>query len=298
MGIFPSLEVLPVFVGFPRDGPSFPFSPLAFSCYGEISRNLLTRQLIGGIIPWEIFVTDVLSLPGQRNQWHVPIFLQACPTELVLREPVYRALYPPKGKAVKLPAKLTLGVESRNSLTKSQFVEWLKHWKGSSSVQITYRMLPMGLMAEALAAEAIDAMIAPAPWGIHAELAGIAKRDTRFAPGKFAQQLAMVCHRELLDDHREMMKCIPEAISLARKRLEDSAEFEAAVRMMSKSGRPVLPLELLDRARLLYEFASLDEDVVPDAESMAAELARLGKLTVLPSQISPIERTARLLVPT
>jgi hypothetical protein len=96
MGVFPSLEVLPVFVDLPPDGLCYPFVPKAFSCYGEISRNLLTRQLAGGILPWEIFVTDILSLPGQRNRWHVPMFLHACPTELVLREPVYRALYPAK----------------------------------------------------------------------------------------------------------------------------------------------------------------------------------------------------------
>lgn len=285
-----------MFVEFPADQPRLPFSPKAFSSYGEISRNLLTRKLIGGIVPWEIFVSDVLSLPGQRNQWHVPMFLHACPTELVLREPIYRALYPPKGGvAVKLPARLTLGVESRTSLTKLQFVEWLKHWKGSSSIQITYRMLPMSLMAEALAAEAIDAMIAPAPWGLHAEAAGIAKRDTRFAPGKFVQQLAMVCQREFLDEHRETMKSVSETISLARGRLGSSPEFEAAVRGMSRSGRPVLSLELLDKASLLYQFSSLDQDIVPNAEFLVAELARLAELTALPSQISPIERTAKLL---
>lgn len=299
MGVFPSLEVLPVFAEFLKEGskrPFLPFAPKALSCYGEISRNLLTRKLVGGIIPWEIFVKDVLSLPGQRNQWHVPMFLQACPTELVLRESIYRALHPAKGGAAgKLPARLTLGVESSNSLTKYQFVEWLKQWKGAASVQITYRMLPMGLMAEALAVEAIDAMIAPAPWGIHAEAAGIARRDTRFTPGKFVQQLAMVCQREFLGDCGEVMKSISETILLARKRLSAPAEFEAAVRSMARSGSPLLSLELLEKARALYQFDSFDQDLVPDAESLAAELARLAALTVLPSQISPIERTARLL---
>ena len=164
LGILPSLEVLPFFArdsDDPCGGPAFPFRLKAFSSYGEISRDMLTRKLMGGIIPWEIFISDVLALPGQRADWKVLLFLHACPTELVLREPIHKAFYPAQSNArTKLPTRLTIGVESQNSLTKAQSREWLNHWKNSRSIELTFRMLPMDLMIQALEAEALDAIIA------------------------------------------------------------------------------------------------------------------------------------------
>ena len=200
LGILPSLEVLPFFAS---DSPQstacrdFSFRLKAFSSYGEISRSLLTRKIMGGIIPWEIFIADVLARPGQRTSWKIPLFLHACPTELVLREPVYKAFYPSQGGApAKLPQRLTVGIESQNSLTKGQSREWLNHWKNGGATELAFKMLPMDMMIHALKAEALDAIIAPSPWGIHAESTGLGKRDPRFSPGKFAQRLVVVCHRE------------------------------------------------------------------------------------------------------
>ena len=122
-------------------GRNFPFQLKAYSSYGEISRCLLTRKIMGGIIPWEIFIADVLALPGQRASWKIPIFLHACPTELVLRESVYKAFYPSQGGApAKLPQRLTVEIESQNSLTKSQSREWLNQWKNGPSTELLFRM--------------------------------------------------------------------------------------------------------------------------------------------------------------
>jgi hypothetical protein len=295
IGIFPSLEVLPIFEDFGRDGLGFPFQPKAFSSYGEIARKLLTGKLCGGIIPWELFVADIWSLPGQRNQWNVPIFLQPCPPELVLRESVFKAFYPAKG-AAKLPGHLTLALESQNSLTKRHFHEWLKHWPKSESIDIRYRMLPIELMIEALETGAIDAMIVPSPWGIHADAEGIGFLEPRFTPGPFVQKLAMVCHRDFMLNHKQAMNRIHGVTASARRQLASKPGFEAAVRRMTASGRPMIALDLMEKAATTHRFASFDKDSVPDAGSLAADLARLAEFSALPIQIAPLERTARLLV--
>ncbi len=299
LGILPSLEVLPL-VGrsFRGEGADGVLQPKAFSSYGEIVRGLLTHQLTGGVLPWEIFVADVLSLPGQRNQWHVPIFLHACPTELVLRESVHRIFYPAKGSArQKVPASLTLGVENRSSLTKHQFREWIKQWPGTGGIKVTCRMLPMELMVQAMEAEAIDAIIAPSPWGLHTEMGGTGKMDFRFKPGKFVQKLALVCHKDYFSSHRKAMDAIPAGIAAARMELREASAFGDAVDCLARCGKPTLGRDLMARAAELHGFAELKEDLVPDSHTLSAELSRLADLAVLPAQVTLGEQTARLLLP-
>jgi hypothetical protein len=301
LGILPSLEVLPFFASDepqPSTCGDFPFQLKAFSSYGEISRNLLTRKIMGGIIPWEIFIADVLALPGQRASWKIPIFLHACPTELVLRESLYKTFYPSQGGApTKLPQRLTVGIESQNSLTKGQSREWLSHWKSGSSIELVFRMLPMDMMIHALQAEALDAIIAPSPWGIHAESTGLGKRDPRFSPGKFAQRLVMVCHREFLEQHPDLSQNLAQGLAGARTRLKDPATFSKSIQRMSRCGRPLVQGDFLEKAATLHSFSSLDQDEIPDLQKLVAELMALNDFSVLPSQVAASEQTARLLLP-
>lgn len=301
LGILPSLEVLPFFASDSPErspGRDFPFQLKAYSSYGEISRCLLTRKIMGGIIPWEIFIADVLALPGQRASWKIPIFLHACPTELVLRESVYKAFYPSQGGApAKLPQRLTVGIESQNSLTKGQSREWLNQWKNGSSTELLFRMLPMDMMIHALQAEALDAIIAPSPWGIHAESTGLGRRDPRFSPGKFAQRLVMVCHREFLERYPDLSQTLAGNIAGARTQLKDPATFTKSIERMSRCGRPLVQHDFLAKAATLHSFSSLDNDVVPDMQKLVAELMALNEFSVLPSQVAPSEQTARLLLP-
>ncbi len=293
LGILPSLEVLPLFAA-----ENLPLRLKPYSSYGEISRDLLTRKLSGGIIPWEIFIADVLALPGQRASWKVLLFLHACPTELVLSEAAYKTFYPPAGShRSKLPARLTVGVESQNSLTKAQSREWLGHWKDGREVRLNFRMLPVDLMIQALAAEALDAIIAPSPWGMHAEASGLGRRDPRFSPGKFAQQLVLVCHREFLETHADLPRSLSHGIASARVRLQDSAAFGQAIARMVKCGQPALRHGLLEQAATLHSFNSFHHDIVPDLQKLVAELMSLEDFSILPAQVAAGEQTARLLLP-
>ncbi|NJM39229.1 MAG: hypothetical protein HC845_16030 [Akkermansiaceae bacterium] len=128
IGILPSLEVLPFFWDGFKELGDVHFA--ARSSYGRIMREMLGGSLAGGILPWEIFVSDIFARPNQRNRWVVPLFVQAYPTELVLKESISRAIHQAKrGSPIKLPAQLVIGVESMNSLTKRQFYDWLGQFK-------------------------------------------------------------------------------------------------------------------------------------------------------------------------
>jgi hypothetical protein len=53
----------------------------------------------------------------------------------------------------------------------------------------------------------------------------------------------------------------------------------------------------LERAADLHSFSSLNKDIIPDVPKLLAELMALNDFSVLPSQVSPSEQTARLLLP-
>ncbi len=301
LGILPSLEVLPFFAdGFNagRQCDDLPMQLKPYSSYGEIARGLLTRNLMGGIIPWEIFIADILALPGQRACWKIPLFLQACPTELVLREAVYKAFYPPHSALqAKPPQHLRIGIENQHSLTKVQLLEWLGNWKDGLSTKITFTMLPMETRIQAFQAGSLDAMIARSPWGIHAESTGLGKRDLKFSPSKYHQRLVLVCHRDFLEEKPHLSQELARSVTRARTQLKDPATFSKAIENMAHCGKPFLRAELLEKAADLHSFATLADDMVPDVRTLVAELMMLDDLAILPSQVSASEQTARLLIP-
>ncbi|MES2475876.1 MAG: hypothetical protein V4640_08850 [Verrucomicrobiota bacterium] len=301
LGVLPSLEVLPFFAEEfqkPDATSATDFQLQTFASYGEIARKLLTRQLTAGVLPWEIFVADVLALPGQRNLWKITIFVNACPTELVLCDRLHKAFYPTKlGARPKLPTRLTVGIESQNSLTKLQALDWLSHWKGGSAIDLQFKMLPVDLMMQALEADALDAVIAAAPWGMHAESAGFGKRDPRFVPGKSSQLLVMASQKEIHDHHPGLSQEILRTLATARADLATPNGFLHASSTMAKRGKPVLPHDDLALAAALHDFPSLNHDRTPDLPTIVAGLLALDAQAFLPPQVAANEQTARLLLP-
>jgi hypothetical protein len=296
-GILPSLGVLPFLVEDPAN--RLPFQLRSHASYGEISRSLLTRQSIGGILPWEIFVNDVLALSGQRACWKVVLFLDACPTELVLRDAVHKAFYPSQQVAKpKLPPRLTIGVESLHSLAKAQSRQWLDRWPNSHTAELIFKMLPLDLMLHAFEAEALDAIIAPSPWGFHAEFNGLGKRDPHFQPGKFAQHLVMACHRDFLELHPDLAQSMPPRLAMARQQLKYPTGLSDATSLLSKLGKLTMRSSMIEEAAALHSFHRSTRDTTPDIPRLIAELMSLEDLSVLPSQVIPDEQTARLLLPT
>jgi hypothetical protein len=300
LGILPSLDVLPLFAGNTVEGMaawSSVFQMKAHSSYGEIARHLLTRKLAAGVLPWEIFVAEVLSLPGQRNQWTVSLFMGVCGTELVLRQSVHRAFYPTHAaRRQKLPSRLVVGIQNHNSLTKSQFQEWLSQWKGHSQIEVVYKVLPMGIRIQALEAEAVDVTIAPSPWGMYAESMEIGTCDAQFTPGKFYQEVALVCRKDFLETRQDMAKQFPQMMFSANRSLKDRSELAKAVSSMSRISKPILERELFEKGASFHGYDSRPPAIAPDIQQLTLALKRLDEFGILPAQVAAKEQTARLLV--
>jgi hypothetical protein len=65
---------------------------------------------------------------------------------------------------------------------------------------------------------------------------------------------------------------------------------------MAQNGKSAISEDLMKRAGSLHAFSTLTHDIVPDAHTLAAELARLAEFSVLPAQVGQGEQTARLLL--
>lgn len=296
IGILPSLEVLPFFEQELQAKADTAFVPR--SSYGGIAREMLTGVLDGGILPWEIFTTDVLARPGQRTNWSIPAFIHACPTELVLQPSVHRALHQSKSSAKsKLPGRLIIGVESRNSLTKNQVHEWLAGLLKSPQPKITFKFLPIDLMPQAMAADAIDGFIAATPWGIVAEEKQLGILDRTFIPGTFAQKVVIACRRSDPARGLPAMTNRVEEIQAARARLANTASFLKAVEKLTLGGSPVISVDSLTHAALQHASTDAPCDLIPDLPILFEELRRLETFSVLPVEIAANEQTAQLLLP-
>jgi ABC-type nitrate/sulfonate/bicarbonate transport system substrate-binding protein len=157
-------------------------------------------------------------------------------------------------------------------------------------------MLPLELMVHALEAEVIDAIIAPSPWGLQIESQAIGKMDLRTSPGKFAQRLAVVGHKDFLENDGGLINTFPERIAAAREHLKDSGKFGHAVGRMAQNGKSAISEDLMKRAGSRHAFSTLTHDIVPDAHTLVAELARLAEFSASPAQVGQGEQTARLLL--
>lgn len=296
IGILPSLEILPFYEeGFQSvAGTSF----VPRSSYGGIARDMLTGTLGGGILPWEIFTADVLALPGQRTLWRTPLFPHACPTELALQPTIHRGLHPAKSSSPrKLPSRLVIGVESRNSLTKNQLHEWLAGLGSIPRPEVIFKFLPIDLMPQAMAADAIDGFIAAAPWGLIAEEMQLGVLDRNFKSGKFAQQLVIACRKTEPASGFAVMQDVLGELKTARTRLADPAGFRNAAARMAQAGKPVIGLESLEHAARHHASRMTPHDILPDLAKLTRELHHLESLSILPPQIAAGDQTAKLLLP-
>ena len=151
--------------------------------------------------------------------------------------------------------------------------------------------VPMDMMIHALQAEALDAIIAPSPWGIHAESTGLGRRDPRFSPGKFAQRLVMVSIAQFLEQHPDLSQTLARNIAGARTQLKDPATFTKSIERMSRCGRPLVQRDILEKAATVHSFSSLDNDEIPDMQKLVAELMALNIFR--PSEPGRCQRTDR-----
>ncbi len=293
-GILPSLELMPFFDESFMAAAGVDF--VARASYGSIAREMLMGKFVGGVLPWEIFVAEVLALPGQRNQWAASFFSKPSPAELVLQTHIYKALCPVAGSSArKIPQRLLIGIESRNSLTRHQFSEWLNTLKLSPRPEIVFKFLPIDQRLQGLPADALDGFIARSPWGMIAEEQGLGSIVREFSQESMSQLLVTVCRKETAKCAVFRDEGLLQKISEARANLLEEKHFESAARRMGESGKPHIPIGLLKKAFSLNQPSAAIMDVIADVTKVTEELLGLYKVSMLPPQVAPTEQTARLI---
>ena len=281
-------------IGSPGGGDAWHFR--AFPSYGRILRNLLTGELSAGLVPWELFVTEVLARPGQKRLWSVPLVVHAFPTELVLSDRARKAINQPRSKASAVAlSRLTFAIEARRSLTKLQMATWLNQTASFVPENSQFKMLPMDLMLKGLEAGEIDGFVAPTPWGLQAQSLGHGSVDGTFTQGEFSQELVLVCHRRTGTAHSALMKNLPHALADSRKQLRSPAVFAATAGTMGSLGGAAFDSSLLQAAAARYRPVS-PRDFAPDASILLSMLRHLAKFSLLQAALGDLESLSRELV--
>jgi hypothetical protein len=295
-GFVPSLEALPLVAATRQDSP---WRPVPCPSYGRVIRSLLTGDLSAGLIPWELGITELVTKPGQKNQWSAPLVIHPCPMELVLTPKAMKTVYPTKNRktAPSEPKRLVFGIEARCSLTRYQILTWQLQVAGKYMDPPAFKVLPMELMLKGLEAGTLDGMVAPAPWGMQAMEEGKGRIDAAFEPGKYAQQVVLFCRRDLAEIHAPRLAALPDRLAAEHTRLREEKEFLKEAAAMSDLGHPHFQPTQMQKAAQQYLKGVEQRDFQPDRTWMARELRLLTERVPLGEGLMDLEEMADQLTP-
>lgn len=295
-GFVPSLEAIPLLAATRSVGTPWRMHPCP--SYGRIIRHLLTGELAAGLIPWELGITELVTKPGQKGQWRVPLIVHACPMELVLTPKAMKTVYPPRNrKGSPDSRRLVFGIEARCSLTRYQILTWQLQVAGKLLDPPAFKVLPMELLRKGLEAGTIDGMVAPTPWGMQAAAEGSGKIDPAFEPGKYAQEVALFCQRDVAEAFASPLAALPDLLHAQHERLASEAEFMKEAVAMGELGTPRCdPAQLRQAARLhLHEVPQ--RDFQPDHSWIERELKLLTERVPLGEGLFDLEEMTEQLTP-
>jgi hypothetical protein len=272
VGFVPSLEVLPFLAWATPKGVKTKAHP----GYGNVHRGLLTGELDGGLVPWELALTDLILLPGQQSAWRIPLVLKACPVELVLSRAALKKVYPRRARrSGDESVHLTFGIEAHNSLTLQQILAWQKRLAVKHLEPPAFKALPMNLMLRGLAKGELDGFLAPAPWGMQAESEGLGKIDTAFTSGEFARHLVMVCNERMMESKGAQISSAAGELRPLRDLIASPEALNLIFREMGEMGHPRLDIDVACKAARRYHLDALPDEFIPDEGWFERELGLL-----------------------
>ena len=230
IGFVPTLEALPLVAELSAGGE---WKLVPCPSYGRVIRQMLAGQFSAGLLPFEVFLIEILSRPALLDRWCVPMVLPDAPVELVMSQRMMKQIQ--QGEAHRTTSavqSLVIGIESRNSLTRHQFIAWQRAHPGLEKAKPVFKMLPMELMHQAMIAESIDGFVVPTPWGIAAEALSEGRLISDFSSGKLGQQLVLCCHRNVVETASDAWEALPARLSAQRGLLANVSERDAAIKAM------------------------------------------------------------------
>ena len=293
IGFVPTLEALPLVAELSSES-DWKMEPCP--SYGRVIRQMLAGQISTGLLPFEVFLIEILSRPALLDRWCVPMVLPAAPIELVMSQRMMKQIQQSHQHRATPPIhSMVIGIESRNSLTRHQFIAWQRAHPGLEEAKPVFKMLPMELMQQAMIAESIDGFVVPTPWGIAAEAPSDGRLIADFNSGKLGQQLVLCCHRNVVEAASGAWDALPGRLAARRGILANSTERDAAIKTMHRLGRPHCDADACVRSADLY-FATMSKDeFIPNEEWLTKQIERLARLIPVVARATGLLNLARSL---
>jgi hypothetical protein len=262
--------------------------------YGRVIRQMLAGQFCSGLVPFEVFLIEILSRPALIDRWCVPIVMAAAPVELVMSQRMMKQIQPAdqcrSGSSIK---SVVIGIESRNSLTRHQFIAWQRSHQSLATVKPVFKMLPMELMEKAMQAETIDGFLVPTPWGMALESGSEGRMVTEFKSGKLSQQLVLCCHRNVVEAAPEAWITLPERIGRQRRmQIECPPARDRAIKAMTAMGRPHCDESALVTAAERYLESMVKTDFIPEAAWLSKQIEKLARLIPSVARFNSLDKLA------
>ena len=293
IGFVPTLEALPLVAELSSES-DWRMEPCP--SYGRVIRQMLAGQISTGLLPFEVFLIEILSRPALLDRWCVPMVLPAAPIELVMSQRMMKQIQQSHQHRATAPIhSMVIGIESRNSLTRHQFIAWQRAHPALEEAKPVFKMLPMELMQQAVIAESIDGFVVPTPWGIAAEAPSEGRLIGDFSSGKLAQQLVLCCHRNVVEAASETWDALPAKLAMRRRLLADPMERDAAIKIMHRLGRPHCDTDACARSGELNFLTMRKDEFIPNEEWLNKQIERLTRLIPAVTRATGLERLARSL---
>ncbi|CAN5907065.1 hypothetical protein BH11VER1_BH11VER1_38020 [soil metagenome] len=294
IGFVPSLEAMPLVA---EGATASQWSLWPSPSYGRIMRQLLANQIAVGLLPLDVFLAEIVNRPALISRWRVPIVLPAAPIDLVLTQRIMKQIHMTAANNKTTPLeKITIGIESRNSLTRYQFIEWLQAQTNCKKLKVSFKMLPMELMFKALKSESLDGCMLPTPWGFEANDHPEYQLVPTFTAGKLNQELVLCWNSEMTTLHSKDWHILLNRLAKRRGILEtDAADFDRTANTMSARTLPHCHPHHLKLSAERYLGTMSKAHFCPDFKWIDDQIARHARLLPTLSQAKGLEILGRSL---
>lgn len=227
----------------------------ACSGYGSIIRQMKAGRLAGGLLPLDIFASELLSAHAPVQAWRILTLQAAQPRELVISNAA-RSLLKPTKQSSTLPFRIAL--DGLHSVTRRAVEAWAKQKVPHIQARISYKVLPLNAVHQGMETTMIEAFAAPAPWGRmaqHQDL-GTLQADFHSLPAN-DNAMALVIDSQQAVDAPAAMQRIQGALAHAHKQLSTQAGRALAIELLAAPTPCAFPSGVLEDSFAITPTSSL-----------------------------------------
>ncbi len=243
MGYVNSLDALPLMAAGREAAKSGDTSWVPVTCQSEsnLVRQLSDGTLQGGLVPFDLFATQILSEPVETvSRWRVLAVQPRSSWEFLLTGRANRLISragTPGRRTPPVAQEFRIAMSGPRSTIRRGVDLWLRQQQLDSTFVTSYHLLPLKLMHKALESEIVEALVLPAPGGTIAQIRGLGTVVSPVQEMSCDLGMLLVVDRNALNAQRtgvgeEIQALVKESSSHARGRDLSDPSLSTEIRIL------------------------------------------------------------------